>query len=161
MKIKILITGGTIDKIYDDLKGELTFDKTHVPAMLEQGRCNVDINIETLMLKDSLDMVEQDRMLILERCQACKEKRIIITHGTDTMTETAEVLGQRIKDKKIVLLGAMIPYSFDNSDSMFNLGCAITAVQSISNGVYITMNGKIFTWDKVLKNKDKGIFQTR
>ncbi len=161
MTIKLLITGGTIDKQYNELNGELIFAQSAVEDMLAQGRVKLDILLETVMLKDSLDMDDDDRQQILESCLACDEPQIVITHGTDTMVETSQVLATKIKDKTIVLLGAMVPYQFKNSDALFNLGCAIAAVQTLENGVYITMNGKIFNYDEVIKNKDLGEFQSK
>jgi len=161
MTIKLLITGGTIDKQYDELNGELIFTQSGVEDMLTQGRVKLDISLETVMLKDSLDMDDSDRQQIFESCLACDEPQIVITHGTDTMVETSQVLATKIKDKTIVLLGAMVPYQFKNSDALFNLGCAIAAVQTLENGVYITMNGKIFNYDEVIKNKDLGEFQSK
>jgi L-asparaginase len=161
MTIKLLITGGTIDKQYNELDGELIFTQSGVKDMLAQGRAKLDISTETVMLKDSLDMDDNDRQKILSSCLACNESHIVITHGTDTMVETSQVLAAEIKDKTIVLLGAMVPHQFKNSDALFNLGCAIAAVQTLGNGVYITMNGKIFNYDDVIKNKDLGEFQSR
>jgi len=161
MTIKLLITGGTIDKQYDELNGELIFTQSGVEDMLTQGRVKLDISLETVMLKDSLDMDDSDRQQILESCLACDEPQIVITHGTDTMVETSQVLATKIKDKTIVLLGSMVPYQFKNSDALFNLGCAIAAVQTLEKGVYITMNGKIFNYDEVIKNKDLGEFQAK
>ena len=161
MTIKLLITGGTIDKQYNELNGELIFAQSAVEDMLAQGRVKLDILLETVMLKDSLDMNDDDRQTILSSCLACDEPQIVITHGTDTMVETSQVLATEIKDKTIVLLGAMVPYQFKNSDALFNLGCAIAAVQTLENGVYVTMNGKIFNYDEVIKNKDLGEFQSK
>jgi L-asparaginase len=160
MAIKILITGGTIDKMYNHLNGELIFTKSNLPEMLKQARCTLKVKMQTLLLKDSLDMNDDDREKILRACRNCTEDKIVITHGTDTMPETAKVLGKGIKNKTIVLLGAMIPYSFGNSDALFNLGCAISAVQCLQQGVYISMNGNIFSCDNVKKNKEKGEFCT-
>jgi len=160
MAIKLFITGGTIDcEKIDPRTKKYTFSETHLPEMLKQAKNRVDIELEVLMLKDSLYMTDSiymtdsDREKILEKCKSAKEEKIIITHGTDTMVETAQILGRNIKDKTIVLLGAMIPYNQRKSDALFNLGSAITAVQLLSKGVYITMNGKIFSWDNVKKNK--------
>jgi L-asparaginase len=161
MMIKLLITGGTIDKQYDELNGELIFTQSGVEDMLAQGRAKLDISPETVMLKDSLDIDDNDRQQILKACLACDESQIVITHGTDTMVETSQVLAAKIKDKTIVLLGAMVPYQFKQSDALFNLGCAIAAVQTLGNGVYITMNGKVFNFDEVSKNKELGEFQHR
>ncbi len=160
MSIKVLITGGTIDKQYNELNGELIFTQSSVEDMLAQGGAKLDISVETVMLKDSLDMDDNDRQKILTSCLACEESQIVITHGTDTMVETSQVLAAGIKDKTIVLLGAMVPYQFKNSDALFNLGCAMAAVQTLVNGVYITMNGKIFNYDEVIKNKELGEFQS-
>lgn len=161
MTIKLLITGGTIDKQYDELNGKLIFTQSGIGDMLTQGRTRLELSLETVMLKDSLDLDDNDRQKILASCLACDESRIVITHGTDTMVETSQVLAAGIKDKTIVLLGAMVPYQFKNSDALFNLGCAIAAVQTLGNGVYITMNGKVFNYDEVLKNKELGEFQSR
>ncbi len=161
MTIKLLITGGTIDKQYNEIDGELIFTQSCIEDMLAQGRAKLDISLETVMLKDSLDMDDNDRQQILASCLACDESRIVITHGTDTMVETSQVLAAGIKDKTIVLLGAMVPYQYKNSDALFNLGCAIAAVQTLSNGVYITMNGEVFNYDEVFKNKELGEFQSR
>jgi len=159
MSIKLLITGGTVDKQYNPLNGELVFVKTHLPEMIEQAKNKVDIELEVLMLKDSLDMNDNDRAMILEKCNETKEERILITHGTDTMVETAQVLGKSISNKTIVLTGAMVPFSFGKTDALFNLGTAIAAVQILSSGVFIVMGGKIFPWDKVRKNKKIGEFE--
>ena len=159
MSIKLFITGGTVDKQYNPLNGELVFVKTHLPEMLEQVKNKVDIGLEVLMLKDSLDMNDNDRAMILEKCNATKEERILITHGTDTMVETAQVLGKSISNKTIVLTGAMVPFSFGKTDALFNLGTALASVQILSNGIFIAMGGKIFPWDNVRKNKEIGEFE--
>ena len=159
MQIKILVTGGTIDKVYNELTGELTFDNSHLNEMLERSRSTVAIDSEVLFLKDSLDMTNEDRNLILSKCLECNENKVVITHGTDTMVETARLLGGQIKNKVVVLFGSMIPYSINNSDSLFNLGAALSAVQNKTNGVYIAMNGQVFDFDKVEKNKALGIFE--
>jgi len=161
MTIRLLITGGTIDKQYNEQNGELIFKQSSVKDMLAQGRARLDISHETVMLKDSLEMDDDDRQKILASCLACDESRIVITHGTDTMVDTSRVLAAGIKDKTIVLLGAMVPYQFKKSDALFNLGCAIAAVQTLESGVYITMNGKVFRYDKVIKNKELGEFQSK
>ncbi len=157
--IRILITGGTIDKEYDPLSGELTFSKSHLSNMLNQVRCKVRLNLEEVMLKDSLQMKGEDREDILKKCLNCLENKIIVTHGTDTMVETARVLGDKLRGKTVVLVGAMIPYAFGASDALFNLGSAFSAVQALPQGVYITMNGRIFHWDNVRKNKESGEFE--
>ena len=161
MTIRLLITGGTIDKQYNELNGELIFTQSGVKDMLAQAKTTLDISLETVMLKDSLDMDDDDRQKVLSSCLACDESKIVITHGTDTMVETSQVLAAEIKNKTIVLLGAMVPYAFKNSDALFNLGCAIAAVQTLENGVYISMNGKVFNFNEVSKNKELGEFQSK
>ncbi|MFK4765783.1 asparaginase domain-containing protein [Desulfobaculum sp. SPO524] len=157
--IRILVTGGTLDKEYNQLDGELVFTKTHIADILTQAKCTAEVTIETVMLKDSLHMVDADRQSILESIRRCPEDKVIVTHGTDTMPETAAVVGQAVTDKTVVFVGAMVPYSFVNSDALFNLGCAFTAVQVLPRGSYITMNGKVFQWDNVRKNRQKGEFE--
>lgn len=159
MTIKIFVTGGTFDKEYNELQGKLFFKKTHLPEMIELARCKLKIDIRTLMMIDSLDMTDDDRKVILEECQKTKEDKILITHGTDTMVETARVLGNSIKDKTIILTGAMIPYKFGSSDGLFNLGSSLAFVQTLPQGVYISMNGEYFHWDNVKKNNQTGMFE--
>lgn len=158
MRIKILITGGTIDKLYNKFNGELEFDNTHFDQILKRSCIDLEVISKVLFLKDSLDMTDDDRALILSECLSSDEDRILITHGTDTMVKTADFLGTQIKDKTIVLFGSMTPYSINNSDALFNFGVAISAVQTKDSGVYIAMNGKAFDFDKVEKNKSLGIF---
>ncbi|MCK4708232.1 MAG: asparaginase [Gammaproteobacteria bacterium] len=160
MKIKLLITGGTIDKSYNMHNGELHFVDSHIPAMLNEGRCKAIVELDKLMLKDSLDMTENDRLQIVSSCQQSEPSKIIITHGTDTMVQTAQFLDDQVKDKTIVLTGAMIPYVFDKSDSLFNLGTAFSAVQFLKAGVYIAMNGQVFKARNVVKNREEGVFET-
>lgn len=160
-RIRILITGGTFDKEYNELAGELFFKDSHLPEMLKLGRCNLDLDIRTLMMIDSLEMTDDDRQIIVDNCRHAKEARIVITHGTDTMTQTAAALAACIKDKTIVLTGAMIPYKFGSSDGLFNLGSALAFVQTLPPGVYVAMNGKYFPWDKVRKNRQTGMFEPR
>lgn len=159
MKIKFIITGGTFDKEYNELTGELFFKDTHIREMLKLGRSLNDVSIETVMMMDSLEMTDEHRKLILERCIKAKEKQIIITHGTDTMSETAKYLSTHIKDKTVVLTGAMVPYKFGSSDGLFNLGSAIAFVQTLSKGVFVAINGKYFEGSSVRKNKQKGVFE--
>ncbi|MCH9645585.1 MAG: asparaginase [Proteobacteria bacterium] len=159
MKIKVLIAGGTIDKTYKELTGELSFTETHIVDMLNRGRSMVDTLSEVLFLKDSLEMTDADRSFIFDKCQACDEQHILITHGTDTMVETATYLAKSLKEKTVVLFGSMIPYSIDNSDALFNLGVALSAVQLKEPGIYIAMNGQVFDFDKVQKDKSLGIFK--
>jgi L-asparaginase len=162
MKLRIVVTGGTFDKEYDELKGELFFKDTHLPEMLALGRSKLRVEVRTLMMIDSLEMTDDDRKLIVEQCRKAKESRIVITHGTDTMEVTARSLGEAsIPEKCIVLTGAMIPFKFGSSDGLFNLGSALAFVQALPAGVYVAMNGRFFTWDRVLKNKATGEFQER
>jgi len=155
------VTGGTFDKEYDELEGKLYFRNTHLPEMLELGRCRVKVDIRTLMMIDSLDMTQSDREIILDNCRKCREDSIVITHGTDTMEETARVLGEASLGKTIVLTGAMVPFKFGSSDGLFNLGSALALAQSLPPGVYIAMNGRFFPWDNVHKNKRLGEFEEK
>ena len=159
LQIVILVTGGTFDKEYNEITGKLFFNESHIKEMLDLGRCRIKVNIQNLMLKDSLDMEKIDRELILDACLKTNATKIVITHGTDTMTETAKLLSKNIKHKTIVFTGAMIPYKFGASDGLFNLGSALTAVQILNDGIYITINGNIFKWDQVKKNRKKGVFE--
>jgi len=159
MAVRILVTGGTFDKEYDEITGKLYFKDTHMKEILELGRSKLEVNITTLMLIDSLQMTAKDRLLILENCQRVKEKQIVITHGTDTMTQTAKVLADARIQKTIVLTGAMIPYKFGSSDGLFNFGGALAFAQTLPKGVYIAMNGRYFNWDRVRKNRDTGAFE--
>lgn len=157
--IRIFITGGTFDKEYNELTGELFFKDTHIPQMLKLGRCRSPVEIRTLMMVDSTQMTDEDREIIAQNCLKAKEDKIIITHGTDTMAETAKYLAQKLKNKTVVLTGAMVPYTFGSSDGMFNLGCALAFVQALPPGVYIAMNGRHFTHNNVRKNKKTGEFE--
>lgn len=159
MNIRIFITGGTFDKEYNELNGELFFKETHMHELLEMGRNKVPVTISTLMLIDSLEMTDKDREWIVYQCSQASEDKIVITHGTDTMTETARVVAGHIKDKTVVLTGAMIPIKFGSSDGLFNLGSALAFVQTLPHGVYVAMNGRYFTWNNVRKNKLTGRFE--
>jgi L-asparaginase len=161
MIVRILVTGGTFDKEYDELGGKLYFRDTHLPEMLALARCKVKVDIRTLMMIDSLEMTGTDRRIILENCLKCKEENIVITHGTDTMEETARVLGEASIKKTIVLTGAMVPFKFGSSDGLFNLGSALAFAQSLPQGVYIAMNGRCFPWDNVEKNRETGQFEEK
>jgi L-asparaginase len=157
--MKILITGGTLDKQYNPLNGTLIFNQSSITDMLAQSRNTLEIDIDTLMLKDSLEMNDDDRLLLSKTCNECDDKHVIITHGTDTMVESAQIIAAQLApNKTVVLLGAMVPYQFKRSDALFNLGCAITAVQILPAGVYITMNGQVFDYRKVQKNRTLGKF---
>lgn len=159
MKIRIFVTGGTFDKEYNELNGTLFFKETHLPEMLTLGRSRLAVDIRTLMMVDSLDMTDTDRETIAQNCQKTPEDRIVISHGTDTMAETAHIIAEIVKDKTVVLVGAMVPYKFGSSDGLFNLGSALAFVQTLPHGVYIAMNGNCFTWDNVRKNKKIGEFE--
>jgi L-asparaginase len=159
VSIRIIITGGTFDKHYDEIRGSLTFKDSHLPEILKFVRCSVPIELEPNQLIDSLDMHTSNRLRILESCRHAPEERIVITHGTDTMVETAVHLGREVQGKTVVLTGAMVPYKFGSSDGLFNLGSALALVQTLPPGVYIAMNGQVFPWDRVHKNKEKGIFE--
>ncbi|MBX7108855.1 MAG: asparaginase [Chitinophagales bacterium] len=159
MSIKILITGGTFDKEYDELNGTLYFNETHLPEMLKLGRCTVKVEVKTAMMIDSLEMTDIQRKIIVDLCDRCEEDKIVITHGTDTMAVTARVLGEASLPKTIVLTGAMIPYKFGSSDGFFNLGSALAFAQALPFGVYVAMNGRYFNWNNVRKNKKTGMFE--
>lgn len=159
MAIKIFVTGGTFDKEYNELNGTLFFKDTHLSEMLSLGRSRIDVSVSTLMMIDSLDMTDTHRETIARHCATTAEDKIVITHGTDTMVETAHYLAGKINHKTIVLTGAMVPYKFGSSDGLFNLGSALAFVQTLPNGVYISMNGRYFTWDNVRKNKGAGEFE--
>ena len=161
--IKIFITGGTFDKSYDHINGNLFFKKTHLPEMIKRSKCLLDIEIETILMKDSLDLTIEDVSRIVESCKNEKSNRIIITHGTDTITNTAKLISnQKLLNKTIILTGAMIPYAFgSSSDGFFNLGCALSFVQTLNPGVYITMQGEYFKWNEVEKNNEIGVFERK
>ena len=160
--VRLLVTGGTFDKEYNELAGTLFFQDTHLPEMLRLGRCRLELSIRTVMMIDSLEMTAADRGRIVDECTRAVETRILITHGTDTMVETASALAadRRSPAKTIVLTGAMIPYAFGSSDGLFNLGSALSFVQVLPPGVYLAMNGRYFQWDRVRKNRDTGTFET-
>ena len=160
--IQILITGGTFDKSYNHISGDLFFEKTHIPEMLKRSKCRLNVDIKTLMMIDSLEMTKKDIEKIIDECKKTKSSRIVITHGTDTMVNTAKKIAEKIKNKTIVLTGAMIPYAFgSSSDGFFNLGSALSFVQTLKNGVYIAINGQYFDYEKVEKNKLKGYFEKK
>jgi L-asparaginase len=159
MCIRIFVTGGTFDKEYNELNGQLYFKDTHLPEMLKLGRSIAEVQMETLFMMDSLEMQEEHRKVITARCAEAPESMIVITHGTDTMVETADFLAGKIAGKTIVLTGAMVPYKFGSSDGLFNLGSALAFAQTLPPGVYIAMNGKYFHAGNVRKNKKKGLFE--
>jgi len=162
-ELRIITTGGTFDKQYDAISGELTFRESQLPRILGQSRCTLTVHLEGPLAVDSLYMTEEQRVEVAQTCQHSAEDKIIIVHGTDTMCNTAKVIAQTLGEentKTVVLTGAMIPYSLEGSDAVFNLGCAISAVQLLPPGVYLTMSGRIFSWDNCRKNKEKGIFET-
>jgi L-asparaginase len=167
MTLRVFITGGTFDKEYDEIHGRLDFGDTHLPEMLRRGRCQLDLELRTLMMVDSLEMTDTDRDTIARNCLQVPEHRIVITHGTDTMVDTARVLAQSLAAavasgagaKTVVLTGAMIPYAFGSSDGLFNLGSALSFAQVLPAGVYVAMNGRCFPWDNVRKNRETGRFE--
>jgi len=162
-QIQIFVTGGTFDKEYNFVSGQLFFKDTHLNEILERGRCSLDLDVKTLMMVDSLEMTDSDREIIIHNCQKTTSNHILITHGTDTMVKTAEALAkEKISGKTIVLTGAMIPYAFGNSsDGFFNLGSALAFVQSLKPGIYIVMNGRYFDWNKIQKNTKTGFFEEK
>jgi L-asparaginase len=157
--IRIFVTGGTFDKTYDEIAGRLSFGQTHLPEMLRLGRSRVEVVVETLLMIDSLEMTDAHRAVIVDACRGCAERHIVVTHGTDTMVETARTLAHGATGKTIVLTGAMVPYAFGSSDGLFNLGSALSFAQVLPAGVYIAMNGQHFAWDRVRKNKETGVFE--
>lgn len=159
MSIRLIVTGGTFDKHYDELNGQLTFRDTHLPEIMGAARCTVPIEVEISQLVDSLDMGTEDRLRVLDSCRKAVEERIIVTHGTDTMAETAQVLGAAGLKKTVVLTGAMVPYAVQHSDAVFNFGFSVAAVQLLPAGVYVAMNGRVFAWDEVRKNRAEGRFE--
>ncbi|GAB3403410.1 asparaginase [Massilia agilis] len=159
MTLRLIATGGTFDKHYNELNGSLGFADSHLPQVISRTRMTIPVALEVLPLLDSLDMQDADRQRVLASCQAATEKAIVIVHGTDTMRETAQVLGAATLDKTIVLTGAMIPYEIANSDALFNLGVAVGVAQTLPAGVYVAMNGKVFTWNNVTKNRAAGVFE--
>ncbi|HYW30398.1 MAG TPA: asparaginase domain-containing protein [Gemmatimonas sp.] len=159
MGIRIFVTGGTFDKEYNELSGTLFFHNTHLHEMLRRGRCHLDASVEMLMMLDSLEMADTHRTHIVRACVECSEEQIVITHGTDTMVETARAIAAGVEGKTVVITGAMVPYAFGSSDGLFNLGSALSFVQTLPAGVYIAMNGRWFPWDNVRKNRDAGVFE--
>lgn len=158
-ELRILVTGGTFDKDYHELEGRLFFRETHVQEMLRLGRSRLSVSVETLMLIDSLEMTDAHRERILAACRAAPEQRIVVTHGTDTMEQTARTIGTAGLDKTIVLTGAMVPYTFGSSDGLFNLGSALAFAQALPSGTYVAMNGRCLPWDRVHKNRGTGVFE--
>jgi L-asparaginase len=159
MNIRILVTGGTFDKQYDELTGRLFFRDTHVPEMLGRGRCRLALEVETIMMVDSLELDDRGRAAIVRACRDAQERAIVITHGTDTMVDSAAAIAAAGIAKTVVLTGAMVPYAFGSSDGLFNLGSALSFAQVLPDGVYIAMNGQYFTWDRVRKNRETGVFE--
>ncbi len=159
MAIRIIVTGGTFDKEYNERTGELYFKDTHLAEMLERGRSRVLVTTRTVMMVDSLDMSEADRAVIVQNCLQAPEDQLVVTHGTDTMTDTAAAIARKVTGKTVVLTGAMIPWAFGSSDGLFNLGSALSFVQVLPPGVYVAMNGKCFPWNRVRKNRERGEFE--
>lgn len=161
MTLRLIATGGTFDKHYNELNGTLGFQDSHLPEVIQRSRMTIPVALDVLPLLDSLDMQDADRARILAACQAATEQAIVIVHGTDTMPETAAVLGAARLEKTIVLTGAMIPYAIANSDALFNLGLACGVAQTLAPGVYVAMNGQVFAWNNVTKNRAAGVFEPR
>lgn len=161
MSLRILATGGTFDKHYDEIAGALGFSGSRLPEVIRRARITMPVELEQLPLLDSLDMQDADRQRILASCKNAAEESIVIIHGTDTMHETAQVLGAANLAKTIILTGAMIPYEIADSDALFNFGFACGVAQTLTRGVYVAMNAQIFAWDKVQKNRSAGVFETR
>lgn len=159
MNLRVFVTGGTFDKEYDELTGTLHFNATHLPEMLQRGRCMLEVEVDVLMMIDSLEMKDSHRQQIVEACRNAAESQIVITHGTDTMVDTARVLAEQIAGKTVVLTGAMVPYAFGSSDGLFNLGSALSFAQTLPAGVYIAMNGRCFPANNVIKNREVGVFE--
>jgi L-asparaginase len=157
--VRVFVTGGTFDKEYDELTGRLFFKDTHLHEMLRLARCRVPVSVRTLMMIDSLEMTDADRRSVVESCRSCAEARIVVTHGTDTMPETARALHAAGLAKTVVLTGAMVPYAFGSSDGLFNLGSALSFAQVLPPGVYVAMNGRFFPGDRVRKNRETGVFE--
>ncbi len=158
MKIRILTTGGTIDKVYFDAKSTYEVGEPQIGEVLERARVAFEYSIRTLCQKDSLDLTDEDREQIHRAIREDDCGRFIVTHGTDTMTRTAEAL-RGIDNKVVVLTGASQPARFNDSNAIFNIGCAVAAVQTLSPGVYIAMSGRVFRAGHVRKNTDSGRFE--
>lgn len=157
--VRLIITGGTFDKHYDEIKGELTFKDSHLPDIIKRVRITSPVELQIVQLIDSLQMTDEHRARILDVCRAAPESRIVITHGTDRMPETAKLLGPAALDKTVVLTGAMVPFQFSGSDALFNLGSAFMAARLLPPGVYIAMNGRSYAWDDVRKDFERGVFR--
>ena len=161
MTLRVIASGGTFDKHYDEIAGKLGFGPGHLAEVIRRARITVPVELEELPFLDSLEMKDADRQRILVAASKSTETSIVVIHGTDTMRETAEVLGNAKLGKTIILTGAMIPYEIANSDALFNFGYACAAAQILPTGVYVAMNGRVFGWDKVEKNRAAGVFQER
>lgn len=161
MTLRVIATGGTFDKTYDPLTGELIFSESCIPDLIRNARLADTINFQPLFALDSLEMQDVHRQQILDACRASAEHQIVIVHGTDTMDATAEVLGKAALTHTIVLTGAMLPQRVANSDAQFNLGFAFAAATLLPLGVYVAMNAQIFNWNEVKKNRDLGKFERR
>ena len=159
MTLRLIATGGTFDKHYNELNGVLGFSESHMPEVIQRARLTIPVELQVLPLLDSLDMQDPDRQRVLAACELAPEKAIVIVHGTDTMPQTAAVLGAANLGKTVVLTGAMIPYEIANSDALFNLGFACGVAQTLAPGVYVAMNGQVFAWNNVTKNRAAGVFE--
>lgn len=159
MRLRILVTGGTFDKEYDEIAGSLSFRETHLPEMLALGRCRLDLVVQTVVMVDSLQMTHAERELVVAACRECPEQHLVVTHGTDTMVQTAEAIARDVGHKTVVLTGAMVPYDFGSSDGLFNLGSALSFAQVLPPGVYVAMNGRSYAWNNVKKDRETGVFE--
>ena len=159
MSLRLIATGGTFDKRYDPIAGALAFGPTHLEAIVRRARLAGPVAVESPMQIDSLEMTDAHRLRVLEACRASPEDRIVVVHGTDTMVETAHVLGEAALSKVIVLTGAMVPYDVADSDALFNLGFAAGCAHALGNGVWVAMNGEAHRWDRVRKNRALGVFE--
>lgn len=159
MHITIFTTGGTIDKVYFDAKSDYEVGEPLIGEMLREANVAFDFTVETLFQKDSLDLTEADRAVIVDTVQAAAGEHIVITHGTDTMVQTAQAIEAAGTGKVVVLVGALNPARFRGSDAVFNIGFAMAAVQTLASGVYVAMNGRVFTPDRVRKNRAANQFE--
>ena len=159
MSLRIIATGGTFDKHYDPIAGALGFAESHLPQLLAQARLDAPVALQTLMLIDSLDMTDTHRRTLLEACRASPQAQIVVIHGTDTLVESARLLGQAALPATVVFTGAMVPAEIEGSDALFNLGFAVACARALPAGVYVAMNARIHPWDQVRKNRALGRFE--
>lgn len=160
MNVCVIAAGGTFEKHYDEIAGKLGFGASVLPEVIDRCRISQPVRLAQLPLLDSLDMQDEDRQRVLQACMAAPEPALVVVHGTDTMPETARLLGQAGLGKTVVITGAMIPYEIAGSDALFNFGMAFGLAQTLPAGVYIAMSGQVFSWDNVRKNREQGVFET-